>query len=100
MTTAAIQIVIQRGVAAGGKHKARIFASTLGLTKADAEELQVALLAAARNDEATTREQDEYGQRYEVKFTLIRNGQSAIICSAWIVRTEEDFPRLTTCYIS
>lgn len=82
-----------------GKHKARVFASTLGLTAADAEELQVALLAAARNDEATAGDQDTYGQRYEVSFTLIRSGQSAVICSAWIIRTEEDFPRLTTCYI-
>ncbi|MDQ2688412.1 MAG: hypothetical protein M3Y28_11165, partial [Armatimonadota bacterium] len=83
-----------------GKHKARVFASALGLRTEDAPELQVALLAAARNDEATVTEKDIYGQRYEVDFTWTRQGQTAIIRSAWIVRADEDFPRLMTCYIA
>lgn len=71
----------------------------LGLTNADADELQVALLAAARNDEAVLGEADTYGQRYVLRFKLSRAGQTATILSAWIVRTNENFPRLTTCYI-
>lgn len=82
-----------------GKHKARMFETALGLTNADAEELQIALLAAARNDETVLGEVDAYGQRYVLRFTLSRAGQTANILSAWIVRIDEDFPRLTTCYI-
>lgn len=82
-----------------GKHKAHVFASMLGLAAGDAEELQGVLLAAARNDEAAIKQQDIYGQRYEVTFRLTRGGQTAFIRSAWIVRSGEDFPRLTTCYV-
>ncbi len=47
-----------------GKHKARVFQAVLGLTAADADELAGALLAAAREQEATLGETDDYGQRY------------------------------------
>ena len=82
-----------------GKHKARVFASALNLTEDDAEELQVALLAAVRNDEATEKGENSFGQRYEIKFTITRQNKTAPILSGWIVRNGEDFPRLTSCYV-
>ena len=46
-----------------GRHKARVFASALGLTVDDSQELRRALLAAALCEEALVAEEDEYGQR-------------------------------------
>src|SRR5204862_5130674 len=75
-----------------GRHKARVFASALGLTAADAEELRDALLGAARTQDAVPTEADEYGQRYMLDFTMSRP-IPVVIRSSWIVRHGEDFPR-------
>ncbi len=53
-----------------GKHKARVFASALGLTAEDSEELRQALLSAAVSEEAVAAEKDEYGQRYMLDFEM------------------------------
>lgn len=82
-----------------GKHKARVFASTLGLIADDAEELREVLLSAALSGEAVPTEEDEYGQRYVLDFRLETGVGSATIRSGWIVRREEDFPRLTSCFV-
>ena len=82
-----------------GKHKAKVFAAALGLTQEDAPELQSALLAAANSYEATATEWDEYGQRYLLDFSMSTPTGSAIVRSAWIILTAEDFPRFVTCYI-
>jgi hypothetical protein len=82
-----------------GKHKARVFASVLGLTDADAAELRVALLEAARTLDAIPGEHDEYGQRYTLDLILAGPARKATVRSAWIVRTGEDFARLTSCYV-
>src|SRR5262249_32828015 len=82
-----------------GRHKARVFAAALGITAAHAEQLRDALLAAARTEEATATDQDDYGQRYVVEFTMNGLAGVARIRSSWIVRTGEDFARLTSCYV-
>jgi hypothetical protein len=82
-----------------GKHKARVFAATLGLKQEDALELQRAIFAAAQTHEATLTERDKYGQRYVIDFTMTTVLGSALVRSAWIVLTAEDFPRLVTCYV-
>ncbi len=82
-----------------GRHKARVFATTLGLTADHAEKLRDALLAAARTYDATPTEQDSYGQRYVVDFPMNGPAGQAMVRSSWIVRRGEDFPRLTSCYV-
>ncbi len=82
-----------------GRHKARVFAAVLGLTTSYAEELRDALLEAGRTGEATAGDQDEYGQRYVVDFTMNGPAGKARVRSSWIIRTGEDFPRLTSCYV-
>jgi hypothetical protein len=82
-----------------GRHKARVFASALGLRAEDAELLQEALLDAALVGEAELGEQDEYGQRYVLDFEMIGPEGQATVRSSWIVRSDEDFPRLTSCYV-
>jgi hypothetical protein len=82
-----------------GRHKARVFAAALGLTAKHAEELQAALLQAAKIEDAIATNQDEYGQRFVVDFTMKGPIAEARVRSSWIVRTGEDFPRLTSCYV-
>ncbi len=82
-----------------GRNKARIFASLLGLTADDFEVLRDALLEAVLTEEAETGEQDAFGRRYTVDFQMDGPTKKVTIRSAWIVRTGEDFPRLTSCYI-
>jgi hypothetical protein len=82
-----------------GRRKARVFAAALGLTAADADMLRNALLVAARSEEATPTEQDSYGQRYVVDFSMIGPAGGATVRSSWIIRRDEDFPRLTSCYV-
>ena len=82
-----------------GRHKARVFASALGLMAVDAEFLREALLRAAREGDATAGEGDEYGERYAVDFKLIRGDRQAIIRSTWIICRNELVPRLTSCFV-
>jgi len=81
-----------------GRNKARVFAS-VGIRRADAEELRLALLAAAASAEARLGIANPYGQRYIVDFDLVRQDITVKIRSAWIVRIGEDLPRLTSCYV-
>jgi len=82
-----------------GRHKARVFASALGITSADAEQLRRALLKAASESEAVLGVGDEYGQRFVLDFEITQPGGRATVRSYWIVLEHEDFPRLTSCYV-
>jgi hypothetical protein len=81
-----------------GRHKARVFAS-VGILDADAEELRIALLAAASDAAAKLGIVNPHGQRYVLDFDFIRQDRIIRIRSTWIVRTGEDRPRLTSCYV-
>lgn len=82
-----------------GKHKARVFASALGLRKEDAEWLRDRLLTAAGEEEAMIVAESRFGTLYTLDFRLTTSSGSAVIRSGWIVRFLEDYPRLTTCYV-
>ena len=81
-----------------GRNKARVFAS-VGVREADAEELKVALVAAASGNDAQLGVANVHGQRYIIDFDLLRRGRVVRIRSAWIVRIGDDLPRLTSCYV-
>lgn len=81
-----------------GKHKARLFAALLGMTVVDAEALRDILYDVVTKQGAVAGEKDEFGQRYQIDFKLEWQGNEAMVRSAWIVRPDEDFPRLVTCY--
>jgi len=82
-----------------GRHKARVFAATLGLAQTDAEFLREALLRAAREADAVGGEADEYGDRFTVDFELDRGDRRAAVRSAWILLRGETAPRLTSCFV-
>jgi len=82
-----------------GQHKARVFKSALNLTIDNVEELKIALFNAVKKYEAIPDKINLYGQKYIIDFPLTREGKTAIIHSVWIVRNDENFPRLVTCYL-
>lgn len=82
-----------------GKHKARLFVAILGLTSSDTEVLRGLILDAIRRYDAMPGEVDNYGQRYIVDFPITRNRNTANVRTVWIIRPDETFPRLVSCYV-
>lgn len=83
-----------------GQHKARVFASLLGITLANRDILAAALrAAAATSSDAEARGDRGFGETFILRFPFLTPRGTATIMSAWIVRRGDDFPRLTTCYI-
>jgi hypothetical protein len=82
-----------------GKHKARVFKSVLNMDASNSAELRQALLAALINYDAVSSKKNAYGQKYIIDFPLSREDKTATIHSVWIVRSNENFPRLITCYV-
>jgi hypothetical protein len=86
-----------------GKHKARVFLAALGFKAEDAERLRELILEAILTTEVTTQQPTSYGQRFVVDFQVRALERYVVtwkvIRSAWIIRNDEDFPRLTSCFI-
>jgi hypothetical protein len=81
-----------------GKHKARLFASILGMTADDAEELRQILCEVVQTKDARLGRQDEFGQRYTLDFAIAWQNKEATLRSGWIIEPGSDIPKLTTCY--
>src|SRR6266542_58059 len=83
-----------------GRHKARVFAAVLGITRENQQVLREALLrAAATSDAAEPRGDNGFGEVFVLDFPLTTERNIATVRSVWIIRRGEDFPRLATCYI-
>lgn len=83
-----------------GKHKARVFKRVLGLTRADAWTLRQAILDAVKSQEdAVSGEHDEFGSRFAVDVRIDGPAGSSLVRTGWLIRTDEDVPRLTTSYV-
>jgi len=81
-----------------GKDKAILFRNRLGITLENKAILEVALLESAVNKEAEIYKIDNYGTQYDVKFFMTTETGSSWVLSCWMIRTDEDFPRLTNTY--
>ena len=82
-----------------GQHKAKVFKSALNLGIEDVEVLRTALLKSVRDQMAIPTKRNAYGQKYIIDFEMNHSGKTARVRSAWIVRNNENFPRLVTCYV-
>ncbi len=82
-----------------GRHKARVFQATLGISAADAEQLRAALLTAAATSDAIATDSDAFGQRFLLDFQMEGPRGQVTVRSLWIVRSGEDFARLTSCFV-
>ena len=92
------EYTLNPGHLAGG-NKARVFASCLGIGQQDAEVLRSVCLRAILSNVATEKVADSHGKRYQVDFVMQHQGKSVIVRTGWIIRTGEDVPRLTSCYV-
>lgn len=81
-----------------GKHKARLFQSKLGITLTNSHILKQSLTEAVINEAVTLKKHDQHGTYYTMKFTLKTDFCASLILASWIIRSTEDFPRLTSCY--
>lgn len=82
-----------------GKHKARVFKSSLNLDIEDAETLRNVLLDVVHEKMAVPTKRNAYGQKYVIDFKMSHSGRTAEIRTVWIVRDDENFPRFVTCYV-
>ena len=82
-----------------GKHKARVFQSALKINSSNFFILKEAILEAVLVEEAFFTNRIAYGELYNMDFDLTYLGRTARVRTAWIVKNEEDFPRLTTCFV-
>lgn len=83
-----------------GKHKARVFASVLGITRDNQDILAEAIRSACRDlEEAEPAGEDSFGKRFRLIFPLSTGRGNAQVFTAWMIRHGEDFPRLITCFI-
>lgn len=81
-----------------GKHKATLFQSKLGITLENSDILKTAIKEAAITETVITRKINEYGTHYNMKFFLKTDVGESLILIAWIIRKNENFPRLPNCY--
>ncbi len=82
-----------------GKHKARVFKNSLGITSEDTEELIAEIKKQIQKTKCMEGEGDAYGQRYTVDVEIKMNRMKAVVRTGWIIKRNEDQPRLTTCYV-
>ena len=82
-----------------GKHKARVFQSVLNINLDNFYILKEAILKAVLVENAVHSGKTEYGDLYSMDFECAYLQRTAIVRTGWIVKKEEGFPRLTTCFI-
>jgi len=82
-----------------GKHKARVFASALGMTKDDALRLREIIRQAVLTNEAVEVGTNKHGTRFVMDFQTLGLKGAITIRTAWIIDAGETIPRLTSCYI-
>ena len=83
-----------------GGNKAKVFESTLGYNKSNAEDLMKQVYSKLNESEAVVGKLDQYGQRYTVDMNITGpNGSSKIVRTGWIVKPGSTIPDLTTIYV-
>jgi hypothetical protein len=84
-----------------GRHKARVFASALGIEQRDWEYLrdqaQTGIVEASR----ASRRETQWGDLYEAVVDVVGlNGETRPVMTVWLVESEDDPPRLVTAYVA
>lgn len=83
-----------------GRHKARVFASALGIRQRDWEYLRDQLLTAVVDAPVSGARETPWGGLYEVVLAFEGlNGQTRRVVTIWLVAGDEA-PRLVTAYVA
>ncbi len=83
---------------ARGGHKARMFAAALGYRQFDHARLIKQIREGILRHEAVPIDHGPHGQRFRVEIPITGPAGSAIVRTLWIIRTDEDVPRLSSAY--
>ncbi len=81
-----------------GKHKARVFASALGITAENADDLRELIQSAAINGEVVQQNTTEFGQVLKVDWVIPENDE-LVLRTLWEITTENPNPRLISAFI-
>lgn len=83
-----------------GKHKAHVFRQLLGITAADWLFLAEQLITGLSKELVRRPAKSQWGVQYHVVVPVLgRNGQTKLVKSAWIIRTNEP-PSLVSAYVA
>ncbi len=88
-----------------GRHKARVFESTLGFNLSNWTQLKEAILNALSHHEATLTSETAFGKKFEVVLSITGlTGRTVDVMTVWQFdclddRTFSDVPRLVTVYV-
>jgi hypothetical protein len=83
---------------ASGKHKAKVFASALGITAENADDLRELIAEAAIEGEVIQQNSTEFGQLYKIDWT-IPDRKSVILRTLWEITSDQPNPRLVSAFI-
>ena len=82
-----------------GRHKARFFARAFGTGPDGAGWLRDRIVEALPEAAAVQTADTPYSTLYQADLTLDTSRSEAVVRTAWIVRRDETFPRLTTRFV-
>ena len=82
-----------------GKHKARVFASQLGIHRREAEILKEKILREINDAELVPTFEDQFGKRFSADLGVNINNRFALVRTIWILKSGRNIPELVTCYI-
>jgi hypothetical protein len=82
-----------------GRHKARVFASALGVGRSDAGWLRKAVLQVLSRVDAFEEGRDGFGERWRVDIPVARADRGAVVRTHWLLPADGSPPRLITCYV-
>jgi hypothetical protein len=82
-----------------GRHKARVFRNSLGITRGDAAWLRAELLSGLRENAAIQMAADAFGARWRVDISITRQIRTNVVRIVWIQESENDSPRFLTCWV-
>jgi len=81
-----------------GKHKARVFASAMGITRQNAEELRDLVSRAAIHGEVAQQAITPFGQQFKVDWA-VPGYDDIILRTIWLVPSNQPHPRLVSAFI-
>ena len=81
-----------------GKHKARVFASVLGITIENADTLRELIQTAAVEGEVVQQDTTPFGQLFKVDWTVL-DTQEVQLRTIWEITSTNPNPRLVSAFI-
>jgi hypothetical protein len=81
-----------------GKHKARVFASALGITAANAEVLRALILTAAIEGEVVQQANTAFGRQFKVDWQ-VPDTDGVVLRTIWKLPSELATPQLISAFI-